>query len=225
MKNDVIKGYKEATPATELQTTVQRDNTQQRHYSRPEPMTGRESLTGAAGTASYISTTEKVIKDDTTGIARESIRSSLESSLKDDLIKTKGPTLQDSVAVTETERAIARAQGLDEHGAVSDLNRSVTSEPASAAGFYADQKLKGDNKLGWNGRYASKLLRQVKSEPLTGKEARLARLKRGSRPLAVAGIATLKTLGRKAGDNDSDDLGVEAVRKTREAMVYHQPVD
>ena len=64
-----MKGYKEATPATEMQTTVQRDNTQQRHYSRPEPMTGRESLTGAAGTASYISITEKVIKDDTTGIA------------------------------------------------------------------------------------------------------------------------------------------------------------
>ena len=81
--------------------------------------------------------------------------SSLESSLKDDLIKTHRPTPQDIVAVTETERAIARAQGLDEHGSVAGLNRSATSEPASATGFYADQKLKCDNKLGWNGRYAS----------------------------------------------------------------------
>ncbi|HBP65246.1 MAG TPA: hypothetical protein DD730_13495 [Desulfosporosinus sp.] len=219
IKGDVMKGYKEATPATEMQTTVQRDNTQQRHYSRPEPMTGRESLTGAAGTASYISTTEKVIKDDTTGIARESIRSSLESSLKDDLIKTHGPTPQDIVAVTETEKAIARAQVLDEHGAVTGLNRSAISEPGSAAEFYADQKLKDDNKLGRNGRYASKRAREVKAEPLTGKEARLAKLKRGRSSLAVAGIATMKAFGRTAGDNGSDDLGIEAVTRMREAMV------
>jgi len=222
IKGDVMKGYKEATPATEMQTTVQRDNTQQRHYSRPEPMTGSESLTGAAGTASYISTTEKVIKDDTTGIARESIRSSLESSLKDDLIKDKGPTLRSNVARTETEKALASTQAVKEHGGSAaglDQSATATSNPISFAGSYADPTLKGGKNPGRNLRYASKLAREVKAEPLSGKEARLSKLKRGSRPLAVAGIATVKTLGRKAGDNGSDDLGVEAFTKTRDAMI------
>ena len=188
------------------------ESTHQRLYSTPEQTAGSSSLTGSAATATYISTTEKVIKDDTTGIGREYIRSSLESSVKDSLIKNKGYTPHCSVAITGTERAIARVKAVKENGgAAAGLDQSAATafKPASVARSYADKKLKGWKKTGRNLRYAS-----------TGKEAGLAKLKRGGSSLAVAGIATMKTFGRKAGDlHGSDDLGVEAVRKTKAAMV------
>ena len=207
----------------EMQNTERRDSTQQRLYLTTEQTPGSASLTGSAATATYISTTEKVIKDDTTGIGREYIRSSLESSLKDGLIKNRGYTPQGSVAITETERAIAKAKAVNENvDATTGLDRSVTTAfiPASKAGSYADQKMKSGNKPGRNLRYASKFFREAKAGLLTGKEASLARLKRGGSSLGVAGLATVKTLGRTAEDfHGSDDLGVEAVRKTKDAMV------
>jgi len=172
------------------------------------------------GTATYTENGNSAIKEDTTGVGREYIRSSLESSVKDSLINCKGYTPQGSVAITETEKAIARVN--DNGGAAAGLDQSAATafKPASGAGSYADQKFKGWGNSGRNLRYASKLLREAKAELLTGKEARLTRLKRGKSSLAVAGIATMKTFGRKALDlHGSDDLGVEAVRKTKAAMV------
>ena len=169
-----------------------------------EQATGCSTLTGAAGTASYISTTQKVIKDDATGSAVQSIRSSLETSLKDELIKAKNPTPLGNVSMTETEKAQSAATSCSDRG----------------AGSYTNPTLKGGGKTASNSRYASKLLREAKPKPLTGEEARLAKLKRGSRVLGVVGLATVKALSSKSKDlSGSDDLGVEAVTKTREAMV------
>ena len=208
---------------TEMPKTEPCVSTQQRLYSSPEQTTGSSSLTGSAGTASYFSTTEKVIKDDTTGIGREYIRTSLENSVKDSLIKNKGYTPQGSAAITSTEKAIARFKAVKENGgAAAGLDRSAATafKPASVAGSYTNQKFKGGGKTGRNLRYASKLVREAKAGILTGKEARLARLKRGGSSLAVAGIATMKTFGRTAGDcNGSDDLGVKAVRKKKDGLV------
>jgi len=74
---------------TEKQNPQWHTSTQTRIYSTPEQNTGSTSLSGAAATAIYVSTTEKIIKDDKTGIGREYVRSSLESTVKNDLIKIK----------------------------------------------------------------------------------------------------------------------------------------
>lgn len=196
----------------DMKNTEQRVSTPQRIYSSPEQTTGSSSLAGSAGTATYISTTEKVIKDDTTGIGREYILSSLESSVKDNLINRNSYTPQGSVAITASERSIARVNAVKGNGGTA---AATNFKPASVAG----SNVLGGEKTG-NLRYASKLVRETKAELLTGKEARLATLKRGGSSLAVAGIATMKTFGKTAGDlHGSDDLGVEAVRKTKDGLV------
>jgi len=206
----------------ETSTTKPRDSTHPHLSSTPEQTTGSSSLNGAAATATYFSTTEKVINDDTTGIGREYIRSTLESSVKDSLIKSKGYMPQGGVAITASEKAIARVKAVQENGgATASVDRSATTalKPVRVAGSYADQKFKGAGKTGSNLRYASKRIREAKAGSLTGKEARLAMLKRGG-SLGVAGIATVKTLGRTAQNfHDSDDLGLEAVSKTKNAIV------
>lgn len=202
--------HSQSSPA-DMQNTEQRVSTPQRLYLTPEQTTGSSSLAGSAGTATYISTTEKVIKDDTTGIGREYIRSSLESSVKDNLINRDSYTPQ-GVAITASERSIARVNAVKGNGGTA---AATNFKSASVAG----SNVLGGGKTG-NLRYASKLVREAKAELLTGKEARLATLKRGGSSLAVAGIATMKTFGRTAGDSHgSDDLGVEAVRKTKDGIV------
>lgn len=207
----------------DMQNTEQRVSKPQRLYLTPEQTTGSSSLTGSAGTATFFSTTEKVIKDDTTGNGREYVRSSLESSVKDNLINNKGYPPQGDVAITASERSIARVNAVKGYGGtatVLDRSAVTTFKPTSVAGSYADHKFKGEGEKGRNSRYASKLVRETKAELLTGKEARLARLKRGGSSLGVAGIATVKTLGRTVDDlHDSDDLGLEAVRRTKDALV------
>jgi len=219
---DQSSDHSQSSPP-DMQNTEQRVSKPQRLYLTPEQTTGSSSLTGSAGTATYFSTTEKVIKDDTTGNGREYIRSSLESSVKDNLINNKGYPPQGSVAVTASERSIARVSAVKGNGGtatVLDRSAATTFRPTSVAGSSADQKFMGEGKTGRNSRYASKLVRETKAELLTGKEARLARLKRGGSSLGVAGIATVKTLGRTAGDlHGSDDLGVEAIKKTKDALV------
>jgi len=217
---DLIKGYHEAAPATEMQTTVRRDGSQQRHYSSPEPMPGSALLTGAAASATYISLAENIIKDDTTGHGRDYVRSSLDSSMKEHLIN--GPTPQAGVAITETERAMAR-NGVNGHDGASpgfDESTATNFKPVIVSGSFADKKLKGAESNVSHLRYASKRMREIKPEPLTGQEARLATLKKRKEPLAVAGMATLKAFGRTAGEaNGSDDLGVETIKNTKNTMV------
>ncbi|WP_058486833.1 M23 family metallopeptidase [Defluviitalea phaphyphila] len=73
------------------------------------------SLTGAAAPATYVTTTDKIIKDDTKGIGREFVKDSLESNVKGRLIKeykvvdSKGEPIKE-VAITETEKAMAKAK-------------------------------------------------------------------------------------------------------------------
>ena len=207
----------------DMQTTERQVSTPHRLYLTPKQTTGSSSLTGSAGTATYFSITEKVVKDDTTGNGREYIRSSLETSVKDNLINNKGYPPQGDVAITASERSIARVNAVKVNGSTATiLDRSATTtfKSTSVAGSYADHKFKGEGKTERNSRYASKLVRETKPELLTGKEARLARLKRGGSSLGVAGIATVKTLGRTVDDlHDSDDLGLEAVRRTKDALV------
>lgn len=207
----------------DMKTTERQVSTPHRLYLTPKQTTGSSSLTGSAGTATYFSITEKVVKDDTTGNGREYIRSSLETSVKDNLINNKGYPPQGDVAITASERSIARVNAVKENGSkatILDRSATTTFKSTSVAGSYADHKFKGEGKTGRNSRYASKLVRETKPELLTGKEARLARLKRGGSSLGVAGIATVKTLGRTVDDlHDSDDLGLEAVRRTKDALV------
>ena len=214
--------HSQFSPA-DMQTTEHHKSTQQRLYLTPEQTTGSSSLTGSAGTATYIATTEKVINDDTTGNGREYIRSSLESSVKDSLIKNRGYTPQSSVAITSSERAIARVKAVKETGGAAaglDQLAATAFKPVSIAGSYADKKLKVGEKTGRNLRYASKRFREAKAGLLSGKEASLALLKRGGNSLGLAGITTVRTFGRTVEEfHDSDDLGVEAIRNTKDAMV------
>ena len=234
---------------------TRQSSSQTRIYSTPEQTTGSSSLSGAATTATYVSTTEKVIKKDTTGIGREYVRNTLENSVKDDLIK--GSSLI-GTAVTETEKAIARTTTSDGQAFVDQkfgrknkakgFIRLATgyayNDMVNAASQGGKEGNIGDRTTGQsikylvrvprytknvagvalgtgkNLRYASKLLNDVKSELLTGKEAGLALLKRGGVSLKGASLATMKTFGKTAEDfYGSDDLGVEAVRKPMNAII------
>lgn len=249
------KEQQEQARYAEKQTTQRHSSTQNRIYSTPEQNTGSSLLSGVATTATYVATTEKIIKDDTTGVGREYVRNTLENSVKDNLIK--GSPLK-SVAVTETEKAIARTAS-SEAQAFSDQKFGRGNKPKGFIGLttgYAYRSLvdaaaqggkEGDigNRsagqsikymvrvprytknaanvvagTGKNLRYASKLLKEVKSGILTGKEAGLALLKRGGISLKGASLASVKTLGRTAEDfYGSDDLGVEAVRRSKNVMI------
>lgn len=299
VKDDLIKSRYFTAPATEsFETTHRQSNhsgspqrhnerhpserltsTQQRIYSTPEQTTSSSlSLNGAASTATYLSTTEKVIKDDISGIGREYVRSSLESSVKNSLIRNNGYSQGGSVPIIEPARSNSRVKA-ENGGMPSGLNGSAPagfrpeSEAKSSAGrnFSGSKTQKGLVRLaaghtyrsvvnataqngqagglgdrtaghsikylvrtprytkntaaalvgaGRNLRYTSKLLRDAKAGIVTGKETSLAVLKRNGSSLKVAGVATLKTLGRTAEDfYGSDDLGIEAVRKPKDTIV------
>lgn len=73
---------------------------------------------------------------------------------------------------------------------------------------------------GRNLRYSYKLYKDVKAGALTGKEASLAALKRGGNIIKAAGVGSLKTLGRTVDEfYGSDDLGIEAVRRTKDTLI------
>jgi len=238
----------------ERQNTQRHSNTQTRIYSTSEQTTDSSSLSGAATTATYVLTSEKIIKNDTTGIGREFVRNTLENSVKDNLIK--GSPLN-GAAVTETEKAIARTTASEAQAFADQKFRKnkakgfislVTSHAYKSMDNAAAQGGKegniGDRTAGQsikylvrvprytknlagvaagtgkNLRYASKLLKDVKSELLTGKEAGLALLKRGGVSLKSVSLSTAKTFTRTAEDfYGSDDLGIEAVRKPINAMI------
>lgn len=71
-----------------------------------------------------------------------------------------------------------------------------------------------------NIRYLSKTRIDVKNGVVSGKEARIAALRRGSEGLKEAGRATLARIGRETSEfYGSDDLGMEAVRKPKDVIV------
>ncbi|MEG0570369.1 MAG: M23 family metallopeptidase [Oscillospiraceae bacterium] len=116
----------------------------QRIYSQPENITGSNTLSGAAATAMYVSTTEKIIKDEKKGMGREYVRNSLESNVKNALIKDNGyaPNVSEGVAVTETERAAKRASAAKKNGEADTGTGAF--KPASEA--KADGKKAGNKK-------------------------------------------------------------------------------
>lgn len=120
-------------------------STKNRIYSTPEPKTGSMSLNGAAAPAAYFSTTEKVIKDDMSGISREYVRKTLESSLKDQLIKLdKSPVKRTETKKTAPKGALSKIKG----GQTAGLSKSEARplKAVSEAQIYAKQKFNKRNK-------------------------------------------------------------------------------
>lgn len=237
----------------------------QRVHSEPEQSIGSNILSGAAATATYVSTTEKVIKDSAVGVEKTFVRSSLESSVKENLIRNPGSPAGSAAAVTQTEKAAAKikaAKGTGDTPSGEGLSSSTGKGGKKSKGFgmkAADHAYNGvvaltaqsgrdggtgERTVGQsvkhmvrtpryvksaagvmvsaerNVRYASKLYKEVKAGLLTGKEAGLALLKRGGKGLSTSGLSATGTVGMAVEEfYGSEDLGVEAVRKPKDAII------
>lgn len=246
------------------------------NHTSPERTAGSQKLSGAAAPATFIATTDKVILDKK-HVGVDNVRTSLDSNIKDSLIlnNNKGNSSSGNVAISETEKAKARADAAKgKKGNTSETPKE--GKPASESQAYLDMKSQKDKSKGFvkrfaghvvratesaagrggkdgslsertagqsmkymvraprytrnvykvaagtavSIRFASKVFKDVHGGALTAKEASLSLLKRGGVTLKKTGVGAVKTLGKTATEfHGSDDLGVQAVKKPKDAIV------
>ena len=197
---------------------------------------------GVAGAATLAPASKAVINKDKTGIGAGFVKSSLaditkqvmvkapesvvfaekvwdkKSGGKKGLIKTAG-----SVLVREIEAAVGNAGS--GNGGVDDRARGLSQKYGYKAGKFAllggFAATRGTHRLT---RYTHKVAKDVASGALTGKEARLAILKRSGKSVSSIGGSIGKVIKEEAikGIEDfqgSEDLGMQALTKPKNVIV------
>lgn len=140
-------------------------STQQRIYSSPESSVGSSSLSGAAAPATYVSTTNKVIKEDTKGIGREFIKNSLEDNVKSNLIKINGTSNGNVIAITENEKAIEKVRAAKNKGGADTGSDGSSAHKKSSRtkDFNNSEKTKGTKNKGFAKTLGSYAYRELEN--------------------------------------------------------------
>ncbi|NLD49104.1 MAG: M23 family metallopeptidase [Clostridiaceae bacterium] len=139
------------------------------NHTSPERTAGSQKLSGAAATANYVSTTDKVIHDKK-HVGVDNIRTSLESNVKESLIlNNKGNSSSGTVAISETEKAKARADAAKgKRGNTSKEETPKEGKPASESQAYLDMKAQKDKSKGFVKRFAGHAVRASESAAAQG---------------------------------------------------------
>ena len=199
-------------------------------------------IKGTAGAAAYTEMSNSIINQDKTGIGAEFVNDSFDDTMKHTLIKSpntdilgekalgrRGANIASGVQNTVGGTVIREIEAtIDASGNTGDLTdrapgKSIkfgykTGKYAVLGGFAV---VRGTHRLT---RYAFKLKKDVKNGVLTGKEARLAALKKTGSTITAAGTSIAKVIKQETikGIEDfqgSDDLGMQALTKPKDVIV------
>lgn len=181
---------------------------------------GRSSV---HGNVAYKENNFEVLKKETTGIGKEFVRSTLNSSVKQDLIRDNAPISKSSVT-SSVERVygqiLSNTSNIGQNGDLGEKMGGKAVNQIARAPRYARKGMKMAAGGVAGVRYTSRLIKGVRNKSLSAREGGLLALKRGGISLGGAG----KSLGRglKEGVENfhgSDDLGIEAIRKPKDALI------
>lgn len=195
-------------------------------------------FSGSAAPASYVSSKDSVIKDDTKGIGKEFVKASLENNIRD-IIKADSKS-----AITKDEKAIEKldiknskkgfVKTLGKHAyreleaATTSVDRDIFTDRVASQSVkymvrvprYSKNVFKATAATASNIRYLSQVSRDLKGKTLTGKEASLLLLKRSKTSLHAVSRKTVAGMARTIEEfYGSDDLGIEAIRKPKDVVV------
>lgn len=197
---------------------------------------------GAAGAATVLGASNDIINQDKTGIGADFVNSSFGDTVKSTLIKpseavayaektwgAKG--INEKKGFVKTVGGVvarnleAAAGGGGGNGDLTDRTKGISTKYGYKAGKFAAlggfAVVRGTFRIT---RYSHKLTKDVAKGVLTGKEARLAALKRAGKSVSGSGSSIGKILKQEAikGLEDfhgSDDLGMRALTKPKDVIV------
>lgn len=203
-----------------------------------KPPQYKGEIGGAAGAAAVAGIAHTLVNPDKSGIHSTFVNETFGVTVAQKMVNSLASEIHSrQIAGTPESRGLIQSAGRtlnreirsategDDSGSVAGKTRRLASRYGYRAGKYAVKSgrsmVRGTYRLS---RYSGKLVREVRAGNLSGKEAALLGLKRGNSSITSGLISSAKvikqeTLRDMKEFEGSEDLGLQAVTKTRDALL------
>ena len=242
INEDIGKEFVHKSPEKAFESTVKQTG-YRAFYSEPyRQSVGAKSIerqnesedngffAGAAGSATYKDHTQDVIKPNIRNIGKEFVRDSVDTAVKTTIVKSSNTSY--SIKTFSRDKTSGRLYSFTretiesetahcgENGGITDRVSGKTAKHTLRTPLYARDTGKTAVMVWEGGRYSYKTVRDIRNNTISSEEARIATLKKGKDILKSGGKAAISSTFRAVDEFEgSDDLGIDAITKPKDAII------